>query len=57
VASWAESGAASRHNTVAIFVNRFMRLDIEAALPKAKGIAQFSANNFAIPAADSRRLR
>ncbi len=57
VASWAESGAAIRQNTVAIFVNCFMRLDIEAALLKAKGIAQISANNFAIPAADSRRLR
>ncbi len=57
VASSADSGAASRQRTVAMFVNSFMKLDIEAALPKAKGIAQISANNFAIPAADSGRLR
>ncbi len=57
VASSAESGAAIRQRTVAMFVNSFMKLDIEAALPKAKGIAQISENNFAIPAAASRRLR
>lgn len=55
--SSAASGVAAKAAARAMFVNSFMKLDIEVALPKAKGLAQMNANNFAMTATMDRRMR
>ena len=56
VVSCAKSDDAAKTAARVMFVNNFINLDIEATLPKAKGLMQMNANIFAsTPAMDRRR--